>query len=157
MTHRLTLAQIAAACSTEGAVRLPLPTAERGHGTFAEPWQAQAFAMTLLLHERGVFTWTQWARALAAQIPRAQAQGDCDDGTPEVHAGAPELCNERDDDCDDAVDEAPAQTWCSDADADGFGDPGDGIHACAQPSRYIDECTDCDDDDATVGGGCGGA
>lgn len=81
MTHRLTLAQIAAACSTEGAVRLPLPTAEREHGAFAEPWQAQAFAMTLLLHERGVFTWTQWARVLAAQIQRAQAQGDCDDGS----------------------------------------------------------------------------
>ncbi len=85
------------------------------------------------------------------------AAGDCDDTLPEVHAGAPELCNERDDDCDDAVDEAPAQTWCADSDADGFGDPGDGIHACAQPSHYVDECTDCDDDDATVGGGCGGA
>ena len=83
--------------------------------------------------------------------------GDCDDTVPEVHEGAPELCNERDDDCDDAVDEAPERLWCADADEDGFGDAGDGIHACAQPSHYVDECTDCDDADDAVGGGCGGA
>ena len=85
------------------------------------------------------------------------ARGDCDDTLPDVYAGAPERCNERDDDCDAAVDEAPDRLWCADSDADGFGDPGDGIRACAQPSRYIDECTDCADDDASVGGGCGGA
>ena len=28
---------------------------------FTAPWQAQAFAMTLALHERGVFTWPEWA------------------------------------------------------------------------------------------------
>ncbi|MCW5613375.1 MAG: nitrile hydratase accessory protein [Rubrivivax sp.] len=47
---------------------------------FAEPWQAQAFAMTLQLHERGVFTWPQWAAALAAQITQAQRAGDPDRG-----------------------------------------------------------------------------
>ena len=35
---------------------------------FAEPWQAQAFAMTLQLHQRGLFSWPEWAAALAAQI-----------------------------------------------------------------------------------------
>ena len=45
-----------------------------------EPWEAQAFAMTLALHERGVFTWTEWASALAAEIKRAQAAGDPDTG-----------------------------------------------------------------------------
>jgi len=33
---------------------------------FREPWEAQAFAMTLALHERGLFTWPEWAAALAA-------------------------------------------------------------------------------------------
>ncbi|MDB5625737.1 MAG: nitrile hydratase [Tardiphaga sp.] len=47
---------------------------------FAEPWQAQAFAMTLTLHARGVFTWPEWAAALAAEIKRAQAAGDPDTG-----------------------------------------------------------------------------
>ncbi len=47
---------------------------------FREPWQAQAFAMTLSLHERGVFTWREWADTLAAQIAAAQAGGDADLG-----------------------------------------------------------------------------
>ena len=47
---------------------------------FREPWEAQAFAMTLALHERGLFTWSQWAAALAAEIKRAQAAGDPDTG-----------------------------------------------------------------------------
>ena len=47
---------------------------------FREPWQAEAFAMTLALHERGVFSWGEWAAALAAEIKRAQAAGDPDTG-----------------------------------------------------------------------------
>ncbi len=47
---------------------------------FSAPWQAQAFAMTLALHERGVFTWPEWAAALAAEIRRAQQGGDADRG-----------------------------------------------------------------------------
>jgi nitrile hydratase accessory protein len=47
---------------------------------FAEPWQAQAFAMTLALHERGLFTWPEWADALSRQIKAAQATGDPDLG-----------------------------------------------------------------------------
>jgi len=47
---------------------------------FREPWEAQAFAMTLALHERGIFTWSEWAAALAAEIKRAQAAGDPDIG-----------------------------------------------------------------------------
>jgi nitrile hydratase accessory protein len=35
---------------------------------FREPWEAQAFAMTVLLHQRGVFTWGEWAQVLGAQI-----------------------------------------------------------------------------------------
>jgi nitrile hydratase accessory protein len=47
---------------------------------FREPWEAQAFAMTLSLHERGLFTWPQWAATLADEIKRAQAAGDPDTG-----------------------------------------------------------------------------
>lgn len=52
---------------------------------FAEPWQAQAFAMTLQLHQRGLFTWTEWAAALSAQIRAAQAAGDADRGDTYYH------------------------------------------------------------------------
>lgn len=47
---------------------------------FGAPWEAQAFAMTLALHERGLFTWSEWAETLAAQIAAAQAAGDPDTG-----------------------------------------------------------------------------
>jgi nitrile hydratase accessory protein len=47
---------------------------------FREPWEAQAFAMALALHERGLFTWSEWAATLADEIKRAQAAGDPDTG-----------------------------------------------------------------------------
>lgn len=47
---------------------------------FREPWEAHAFAMALALHGRGLFTWPEWAAALADQIKRAQAAGDPDTG-----------------------------------------------------------------------------
>ncbi len=60
-----------------------LPDLPRDHDgpVFREPWEAQAFAMALSLHERGLFTWTEWAAALADEIKLAQACGDPDDGT----------------------------------------------------------------------------
>ena len=48
---------------------------------FGEPWQAQAFAMTLMLHERGHFTWKEWVERLAREIAAAKARGEHDDGT----------------------------------------------------------------------------
>ena len=47
---------------------------------FREPWEAQAFSMALALHQRGLFTWTEWAATLADEIKRAQAAGDPDTG-----------------------------------------------------------------------------
>jgi nitrile hydratase accessory protein len=35
---------------------------------FAEPWEAQAFALAVKLHEAGVFTWAEWAQALSEQL-----------------------------------------------------------------------------------------
>jgi nitrile hydratase accessory protein len=61
-----------------------LPRDESGP-VFHEPWQAQAFAMTLALHGRGLFTWPEWAAALADQIKRAQAAGDPDRGDTYYH------------------------------------------------------------------------
>jgi len=59
----------------------PIPRGADGAPVFREPWEAQAFAMTLALHERGLFTWSEWAETLAAEIRRAQANGDPDDGS----------------------------------------------------------------------------
>ncbi len=52
---------------------------------FREPWEAQAFALALALHARGVFTWPEWAAALAAEIRRAQTAGDSDTGATYYH------------------------------------------------------------------------
>lgn len=47
---------------------------------FRAPWEAQAFAMVLALHQKGLFTWAEWAAALSEEIRRAQAGGDPDTG-----------------------------------------------------------------------------
>ena len=57
-----------------------LPRDEAGP-VFAEPWQAQAFALAVKLSEQGHYTWTEWAGALSAQLQAAARRGEPDDGT----------------------------------------------------------------------------
>jgi len=59
---------------------LPGPPRDGAAPVFREPWEAQAFAMVLALHERGLFTWNEWAATLAHEIKAAQAAGDPDSG-----------------------------------------------------------------------------
>jgi nitrile hydratase accessory protein len=56
-----------------------IPSAADGP-VFRAPWEARAFAMALTVHERGLFTWPEWAATLADEIKRAQAAGDADTG-----------------------------------------------------------------------------
>lgn len=70
---------IDAALAQAASVLGDLPRDEDGP-VFREPWEAQAFAMALTLHERGLFTWKEWAAALAEEIKIAQASGDPDTG-----------------------------------------------------------------------------
>lgn len=57
-----------------------MPTNDGVEPVFREPWEAHAFAMTVSLHQQGLFTWPEWADALARQIAAAQAAGDADLG-----------------------------------------------------------------------------
>jgi nitrile hydratase accessory protein len=57
-----------------------LPRDEDGP-VFAEPWQAQAFALAVKLSEQGHFTWKEWAAALADELQAAANRGEPDDGT----------------------------------------------------------------------------
>ena len=69
---------------TIGANRLAdLPRLPRDDGgpVFAEPWQAQAFALAVRLSEQGHYTWKEWASALAAQLQTAADRGEPDDGS----------------------------------------------------------------------------
>ncbi len=64
----------------DSAIAVPgLPRDEQGP-VFREPWEAQAFAMALALHDKGIFTWPEWAATLGEEIKRAQADGDPDTG-----------------------------------------------------------------------------
>ena len=69
---RATQAVPAIPCDAEGPV-------------FREPWEAQAFAMALALHERKLFTWPEWAATLGDEIKKAQAAGDPDTGETYYH------------------------------------------------------------------------
>jgi nitrile hydratase accessory protein len=62
----------------------PLPRDDEGP-VFAEPWQAQAFALAVTLSEQGHFTWKEWAGALADELAAAQTRGEPDDGSQYYH------------------------------------------------------------------------
>jgi nitrile hydratase accessory protein len=63
----------------------PPGTARGDERVFAEPWEARTFAIVVSLHERGLYTWGEWADALAARIKAAQAAGDPDLGDTYYH------------------------------------------------------------------------
>ena len=58
---------------------LPRLPRDEGEPVFAEPWQAQAFALAVKLSEQGHFTWKEWANALAEELKAAAARGEPDD------------------------------------------------------------------------------
>ncbi|MBK7876545.1 MAG: pre-peptidase C-terminal domain-containing protein [Planctomycetes bacterium] len=75
---------------------------------------------------------------------------DCDDGNAAVNPSATEVCNGIDDDCDVAVDEGLQLTFFADPDGDTFGNPNASVLACAQPSGFVPDNTDCNDTNAAV-------
>jgi nitrile hydratase accessory protein len=66
---------------TERLQALPLLPRDEGEPVFAEPWQAQAFALAVKLSEQGYFTWKEWAAALANELKTATSRGEPDDGS----------------------------------------------------------------------------
>jgi len=59
---------------------LPLQPRDNDGPVFAEPWQAQAFALAVELSKQGLFTWAEWAETLGAEIRAAANDGDADLG-----------------------------------------------------------------------------
>jgi len=68
------------AAAQQAAAAIPSLPRDGEGPVFREPWEAQAFAMALALHARGLFTWPEWAATLGAEIKRAAAAGDPDTG-----------------------------------------------------------------------------
>lgn len=64
-----------------------LPTLPRDEAgpVFAEPWQAQAFALAVRLSAQGHFSWKEWAAALAEELKGAADRGEPDDGSRYYH------------------------------------------------------------------------
>jgi len=69
----------------ENFASLPQLARDEGGPVFAEPWQAQAFAMAVRLSEQGYFTWKEWASTLAEEIKAAAERGETDDGSRYYH------------------------------------------------------------------------
>ena len=63
----------------------PRRPSDSGGPAFAEPWEAQAFALAVKLSEQGYFTWKEWAAALADELKTAADRGEPDDGSRYYH------------------------------------------------------------------------
>jgi len=64
---------------------LPRLPRDEGGPVFAEPWQAQAFALAVRLSRQGHFTWKEWAATLADELKAASDRGEPDDGSHYYH------------------------------------------------------------------------
>ena len=80
-----TLSELSPALGSEHLSHLPRLPRDEGGPVFAEPWQAQAFALAVKLSEQGHFTWKEWAAALAGEIKAAADRGEPDDGSHYYH------------------------------------------------------------------------
>ncbi|MGG6893832.1 nitrile hydratase accessory protein [Rhizobium sp. BR 315] len=56
-----------------------LPKSTDGEPVFPEPWAADAFAMTVHLHEKGLFAWSEWAERLSAELHKPGCAPDGSD------------------------------------------------------------------------------
>jgi nitrile hydratase accessory protein len=79
MTTTLNLSDSAGVA--ERLAALPRLPRDNGGPVFAEPWQAQAFALAVKLSEQGHFSWTEWAETLGAELKAAVERGEPEDGS----------------------------------------------------------------------------
>ena len=75
------MSQLDSAVESDRLAGLPRLPREKDGPVFAEPWEAQAFALAVKLSEQGYFTWKEWAATLANELKAADNRGEPDDGT----------------------------------------------------------------------------
>ncbi|MDP2306413.1 MAG: MopE-related protein [Pseudomonadota bacterium] len=93
-----------------------------------------------------------WEASCAVLPGRMALGGDCDDADASIHPEAAEICDGRDQDCDEIPDNGATDTstWYTDLDRDGWGDEGNIVLACAQPPNCVAVPGDCDDDESRI-------
>ncbi len=110
-------------------------------GTYYRDLDTDGFGNSLAVYE-------------ACSIPSGYVadSSDCDDTSATVFPGAPESCNDIDDDCDGSIDEggAPPLTWYLDSDGDGYGSATSTMSGCDAAAGYVASSTDCNDSNATI-------
>src|SRR5687768_1112842 len=75
------MTQLVSIAESEALAAVPRLPRDDGGPAFAEPWQAQAFALAVKLSAQGHFTWKEWAAALADELQGAATRGEPDDGS----------------------------------------------------------------------------
>jgi len=77
---------------------------------------------------------------------RGDGLWDCNDNDYNIYPGAEEICDGKDNNCDDIIDEnIPTEFYYADSDGDSYGDPDNYKEACSKPVGYVTDNTDCDD------------
>ncbi len=104
----------------------------------------------------GMTSMTTTTCALTAPAGYVALSGDCDDTNAAINPGAPEACNNIDDNCDGNIDEGLSPiTYYLDNDGDGYGDNSMTVLSCSAttPTGYTSFAGDCDDSDASISPG----
>lgn len=77
--------------------------------------------------------------------------GDCNDRDRNIHPGASEICDGKDNDCNGEIDEGLSTSiYYRDADGDGYGNPSQSIVDCKKPGGYVARAGDCNDSNSAV-------
>ncbi len=114
-----------------------------------------AHTVTLLVKDFGGLSGSAQATVRVMKPVDADGDGysppeDCDDSDATVFPGARELCDGKDNNCNEVVDEFAKTSYYRDSDGDGYGAAGTRVSACSALSGYVANSSDCNDNDATI-------
>ena len=89
---------------------------------------------------------------LSCELPVGYATTgtDCDDTYTQTYPGATEICDDKDNDCDNSIDEDLEQEFYVDSDGDGFGDDNNVVDSCDLRIGLSSVGGDCNDTNSEI-------